>query len=314
MKYKYTDSTNTIFKSKSNSSYLSAKISKLDIQLVHQRAARTTMAFVKADVGIEWSFLDFYGQNLYKRKFDAVSGEFSIDYNKKETATMAVNDAISKSFLNFINDQKVQDFLSKESNVIAPKMEVIELSKGNAVSNLEDAIKAALTVKVKEGHGSGFVVSNDGYLITNFHVVANSKDEITVLTKEGKSLNAKLIRQNEDLDLALLKVDNTFEKHFNLPDKKNYSMGDDIFVIGTPKSIELGNTMSKGIISGDREREGIKLIQTDASINGGNSGGPMISKKGEVLGVVNAKLSGFGIEGLGFAIPADLISEALSLK
>ncbi len=314
LKYKYTDSTNTIFKNKTNSAYLSAKISKLDIQLVYQTAARRSMRFLQAEVKVAWDFLDVYGQSVYKKEYTAKSGEFSIDYNKEATALLAVDDAIASSFLSFISNKKVIEHLEKNNIAVQEKLPTITLSKGASINDLDTAVNATVTVKVKEGHGSGFKISSDGYLLTNFHVVANSKDDITILTKDNKEYKATLIRQSENLDLALLKVDANFDSHFTLPAAKSYKTGDDIFIIGTPKTIELGQTLSKGIISGDRENEGVKLIQTDASVNGGNSGGPMIDKNGKLIGVVNAKLSGLGIEGLGFAIPGELISDALFLN
>lgn len=311
--YKYTDTTNTIFKSKTNSAYLSATVKKLDLQHVYQTAARSYMSFLKSELEIEWDFQDVYGQSLYKKKYKTLSGEFSYDHNGGETVILSVKDAISTSFLKFISNPKVKELLKKGTDK-EEKLDVISLQKGALVSSLSDAIESSVTVKVNEGHGSGLKVSKDGYIITNFHVVAKSQDDITIIFKDGTEANAKLIRQNEKLDLALLKVDATFSKHFNIPSTKNYSVGDDIFAVGTPKTIELGQTLSKGIISGERTNTEVQLIQTDASVNGGNSGGPLINGDGQLLGVVNAKLSGFGIEGLGFAIPAELILEGLSIQ
>ncbi|WP_289044507.1 trypsin-like peptidase domain-containing protein [uncultured Olleya sp.] len=313
-KFKYSDSTNTIFKNKTNSAYLSAKISKLDIQYVYQTAAHRYMSFLQAEVNIAWDFQDVYGQTVYSKNYKAKSGQFSIDYNNDATALLAVEDAIASSFLNFIDNKKVKEHLDKDNVVKQKVLPYITLSKGDSVNDLDSALNGTVTIKVSKGHGSGFKVSKDGYILTNFHVVANSKEDITVVTKDNKEYKAKLIRQSENLDLALLKVDTTFSRHFTLPSTKNYKTGDDIFIIGTPTTVELGQTLNKGIISGDRENQGVKLIQTDAGINGGNSGGPMINKQGSLIGVVNAKLSGVGIEGLGFAIPAELISKALFIK
>ena len=313
LKYKYSDSTNTIFKNKTNSAYLSAKISELDIQYVYQSAARRYMRFYQAEVTISWDFLDTYGQTVYTKDYEAKSGQFSVDYNSKPTL-LAVEDAIASSFLKFMNDPTVIGHLDKENVATKKTLPNISLPKGNLINDVGSALNGTVTVKVEDGHGSGFMVSNDGYILTNFHVVANEEDNITIITKDKKEYKAELVRQNENLDLALLKVEATFPKHFALPSSKNYNVGDDIFIIGTPTTIELGQTLNKGIISGDREEEGVKLIQTDAGVNGGNSGGPMINKKGELIGVVNAKMSGVGIEGLGFAVPAELIREALSIK
>lgn len=310
--YKYTDTTNTIFKNKSNSAYLSATITRLDLQHVYQSAAKRYMSFLKSEVEIEWNFQDIYGQSKYKRKFKTTSGEFSYDYNESNTVILSVKDAIAASFLKFIDDNKVKKLLEKGSEK-ETKLDIITLTKSNNVINLNEAIESAVTVKVGKGHGSGLKVSKNGYIVTNFHVVAKSKDNIIVVFKDGTEMSANLIRQNEQLDLALLKVDITFDKHFNIPSTKQYAVGDDIFAIGTPKTIELGQTLSKGIISGERSNNEVQLIQTDASVNGGNSGGPLIDKNGRLLGVINAKLSGFGVEGLGFAIPAELILNGLSI-
>ena len=175
-------------------------------------------------------------------------------------------------------------------------------------------MSATVTIKTKDGHGSGCVVSKDGYVVTNFHVISNN-DKLTVIDKNGKEYDAKLIRKNENLDLALIKVSQgDFEFSYHLPEVKNYSVGDDIFVIGTPKSIELGQTLTKGIISGTRKFDENEFIQTDASVNGGNSGGAMTKKNGELIGIVNAKVSGFGVEGIGFSIPAEFIKSGLFIQ
>lgn len=310
--YKYTDTINTIFKSKTNSAYLSATVKKVDLQHVYQAAARTYMSFLKSELEIEWDFQDVYGQSQYTKEYKTLSGEFSYDYNGDDTVILSVKDAISASFLKFISDPKVKELL-KQGSDDEIKMDVLALKKGELVNNLSDAIEAAVTVKVGEGHGSGLKISSDGYIITNFHVVAKSQDDIKIISKDGTEYEAELIRQNERLDLALLKIDAKFSKHFNIPTVKKYAVGEDIFAVGTPKTIELGQTLSKGIISGERTNTDVQLIQTDASVNSGNSGGPLIDKNGQLLGVVNSKLSGFGIEGLGFAIPAELILEELSI-
>jgi S1-C subfamily serine protease len=92
-------------------------------------------------------------------------------------------------------------------------------------------------------------------------------------------------------------------------------IAEEIYAVGTPTAEDLGQSISRGIVSGVRSGDGgTKLIQTDASINGGNSGGAMINKQGEVLGVVQAKVKGFGVEGIAFGIPAEIVVEKLRLK
>lgn len=311
--YKYTDSTNTIFKSVQNSLFLSATIKKVNVKNVYDVECKTYMYFLESDIEIEWNLLDIYGQSLYKENSKYTSGQFSIDVNKKETVLLSIKDAIEGSLFNFVNDNKVREFL-KITNEKEKMLSEIKITKGTLVSNLEESLKATVTIKTKEGHGSGFVISNDGYIITNFHVIAKAKEsEIIVIDNKGKEHLVKIIRKNEILDLALLKIEHTFSNHFGLVDEKNYKIGQDIYVIGTPKSIELGQTLNKGIISGERTKENLTYIQVDASVNGGNSGGPLVDKDGVLIGVVNAKLSGVGVEGIGFSIPGFKIKSALNI-
>lgn len=312
--YKYIDTTATIFKSKSNTAYLSATVKELDIQNVYQVASRRYMTFMQSEIKVEWEMQDIYGQTKFKKLYKAKSGEFAFDYFQENTVLLSIKDAIEASFLKFIEENPNQKFLMKTEISDAPVLDNITLNKGVEVIDVSQALKSTVTVKNKEGHGSGFAVSSDGYIVTNFHVVAGYEDELTVLDNDQNEHKAKLIRKNEELDLALLKIDKQFPSHFLLPDSSQYNVGQEVFVIGTPKSIELGQSLSKGIISGEREKESIKLIQTDASVNGGNSGGPLVSKSGKLFGVVNAKMTGLGVEGIGFAVPAERIKKALYLN
>ncbi len=312
-RYHYTDTTQTFFKNKNNTIYIVANVSKLRLNHVYQKGARTIQDFLNADISIEWDVQDIYGQSKYKKVVKGKSGEFSYDYNKEKAMINCVEDAISASFLTFFGNKNVRAFL-KTGVVEKIKLKTLALNSGNQPSSVSEAMNASVTIKTDLGHGSGLAVSKDGHILTNFHVISGA-EKIEIMLKTGEVFKAEIVRKSEDLDVALIKADTTFDKVFNLK-SNNYEMGEDIFVIGTPNSIELGQTISKGIISGERKIEDSKnyYIQTDASINPGNSGGPLINKKGKLIGVVNAKISGLGVEGLGFAIPMNLVLEALSIK
>lgn len=306
----YIDSTQTIFKSKTNTLYVSSKITKLDIENIWSSIATSHYNFFVIKMEIEWEMFDLYGQSKYKKSYDAKSGEFKSIGD--DALKNPIQDAITESFYKFMDAKEVKALIKKE-NEEKIKYDLLNIERGELISNLEDAMNSTVTIKVKDGHGSGCVVSKDGYIITNFHVVANA-DKLTVINREGKEYAAKLIRKNESLDLALLKIEKAnFKKTYVIPSAKNYTIGDDIFVIGTPTSVELGQTISKGIISGNRTFDQNNFIQTDASVNGGNSGGALTKKSGELIGIVNAKISGLGVEGLGFSIPAELIITGLSI-
>lgn len=158
----------------------------------------------------------------------------------------------------------------------------------------------------RQGLGSGFIISKDGYIVTNNHVVANV-DKITVKVHGGKSYNAKIVGSDQVSDLALVKIDG--EKNLTqvyLGDSDDIRVGDFGIAIGNPFGLE--STFTLGVISSTGQdidtADGINRIQTDAAINPGNSGGPLLNIKGEVIGINQMIYSqSGGSVGIGFAIP-----------
>ena len=177
---------------------------------------------------------------------------------------------------------------------------------------LSALVKAVVTITTDDGHGSGFLISNDGYLITNQHVV---EDQALVKVKfeQGFTLDAQVQKTNEDFDLALLKVSATDLPALTIGDDKGLMLGEELFAIGTPLDATLGQSVSRGILSGRREYHEHQYIQTDVSINPGNSGGPVVDETGRVVGVATMKISGDGLEGLGFAVPISVAIEMLNI-
>lgn len=312
LKYNYIDTTGTILKKKTNSLYVNASVKNVDIYDVTNYSARKYQPYLTSEVTIEWELTDVYGQPQYKKVVKGDSGEFRVLGDHEEAVFNCINDAVTSSYLKFMGAPELRQLLNKEENK-ALEFEDIALNRGLNPSEIEQAMEASVTVKTNLGHGSGFVVSSDGYIVTNLHVIANAK-KIEILSTDQIPLEAVLIRQNEYKDLALLKVEKSFPYSFPISTEKNYKIGDDIYAIGTPNSVELGQSLSKGIISGERNSEEDRYIQTDASVNTGNSGGAMINGQGMLLGVVNSKMSGIGVEGIGFAIPAFEIGKALFIK
>lgn len=164
---------------------------------------------------------------------------------------------------------------------------------------------------VSSGAGSGVVISEDGYIVTNNHVIMNEgkvADSVMVRMKDGATYEAKLVGRDADTDIAVIKIEASGLSAAVFGDSDSLYVGQDIVAIGNPLG-ELGGTVTEGIISAlDREVdvEGVKmnLLQISAAVNPGNSGGGLFNMKGELVGIVNAKSSGSGIEGLGFAIPS----------
>ncbi len=165
--------------------------------------------------------------------------------------------------------------------------------------------------------GSGVIISEDGYIITNNHVVEGSQ-KITVTTYDGSSYDAQLIGTDSKSDIAVIKIDATGLTAAKIGDSDKLNVGDPAIVVGNPLGT-LGGTITSGIISATNRdivinNQAMNLIQTDAAINSGNSGGGLFNENGELVGIVNAKDSGMTssgtiIEGLGFAIPINTAYE-----
>jgi serine protease Do len=156
--------------------------------------------------------------------------------------------------------------------------------------------------------GSGFILTADGYIVTNHHVIDGAQ-KITVMLDNGKSYPAKLVGSDSQNDIAVLKIDGKDLPTVTLGDSASLQVGELAVAIGNPLG-ELSGTVTAGIISAlDRtvtiENQTMTLLQTDAAINAGNSGGALLNSFGEVIGINTAKNAGTGIEGLGFAIPID---------
>ncbi|MCI9070075.1 trypsin-like peptidase domain-containing protein [Clostridium sp.] len=168
-----------------------------------------------------------------------------------------------------------------------------------------------------EGMGSGFIINTDGYILTNYHVINGAK-EVTVTLSDGQEVTASVVNYDSDKDIAMIKLNGNLEVPgvVELGNSDALQPGEEVVAIGNPLSKELSSTLTKGIVSAlNRSVEtqsgvNTNLIQTDAAINSGNSGGPLINTKGEVIGINTLKASN-GAEGIGFAIPINDVKEKI---
>ena len=155
------------------------------------------------------------------------------------------------------------------------------------------------------GQGSGFIISADGYVITNAHVVADA-DEVNVTLTDKREFKAKVIGTDQRTDVAVLKIDTTGLPKVNIGDSDKVRVGEWVLAIGSPFGFE--NTVTAGIVSAKSRDTGdfVPLIQSDAAVNPGNSGGPLFNGKGEVIGINSQIFSGNGgYLGISFAIPSN---------
>lgn len=173
---------------------------------------------------------------------------------------------------------------------------------------------------VTQGAGSGIILSADGYILTNNHVIADTENNnalantITVRMTDGTEYKATVVGTDADADIAVLKIDALELPAVVVGNSDNLAVGEEVIAVGNPLG-ELGGTVTNGIISALNREINVdgttmNLLQTNTAINPGNSGGGLFNMAGELIGVVNAKSSGTGIEGLGFAIP---VNEAVNI-
>ncbi len=167
--------------------------------------------------------------------------------------------------------------------------------------------------------GTGFIVSENGYIVTNYHVIEyayTGGQDLTVMLHDGTRYSASIVGVEESNDIAVLKIDAANLSPADLGDSDSLTVGDTVYAVGNPLG-DLDFSMSTGhvsaldrVIKTDENVDSINMFQIDAAVNSGNSGGPVYNTRGEVIGVVTAKYSDTGVEGIGFAIP---INDAASI-
>lgn len=218
---------------------------------------------------------------------------------------------------NLGNSQAVRSFLKSKTNTEELEVKPLTLKKITVPSSdktnaVRTACLATVTIKTDIGHGSGFFISSDGYILTNFHVV-QEMDNIKAITSDGFTLDVKVISRNELVDAAILKVEGDGFPTEVINDTP-VTIGEEVFVIGTPNNLELNQTVTKGIVSARRKIQNVNYIQTDASVNAGNSGGPIINSFGKVIGITTLKKQDSDGIALGVSIEDILKSLRIEFK
>lgn len=191
---------------------------------------------------------------------------------------------------------------------------------------LENALKCVVGISSADGSkgtagknewymGSGVLATDDGYIITNHHVIGARPERIVVTLHNGDTIEGKTVWSDSALDLAVVKIDGMGYSYSKLGDAKTLRVGESVIAIGNPLSMQFQRTVTAGIVSALGRSISIEndngetaymedLIQTDASINPGNSGGPLLNEKGEVVGINTIKVT--SAEGMGFAVPVNV--------
>jgi len=228
--------------------------------------------------------------------------------------TIAFGNAVN----NLLSNQDFHDHISGKialSRNIKGAKRTLKFSelRGNETKNIDEIRQGVVTVRTATGHGSGFLVSSDGLVITNEHVIGDSK-KVKVIFWSGRQAIGTVQSRDSTRDVALIKIDENVVKHL-VPAKAESRIGEDVMAIGAPLSEKLQGTVSKGIISSYRIEKGLRYIQSDVNILPGSSGGPLINSKGHVVGI---SVKGIVIKGstvgINYFIPITDVFEALNLE
>ncbi len=232
--------------------------------------------------------------------------------------TIAVLNAFAQASRNLLSDMKFREIVMKGGQTVRETVTrssdniVISTNSSAAVTNdPEDWQKAVVTVFAGQGHGSGFVIS-DNLILTNHHVVGES-NSVSVKFRSGIEIIGRVVAYNSARDVALVKVDATLPKHFKMI-RALPKVGSDVYAIGSPWDEQFDSTISRGIISGVREEHGKRFIQSDVNIRPGNSGGPLVDATGHVVGIaVSGLVVGGDFQGINFFIPLDDALKSLGI-
>ena len=207
------------------------------------------------------------------------------------------------------------------SDATDSEMTIAEIVKMNEDAVVEILVSGTAQnyfgqMQVTEGAGSGVIINDKGYIVTNYHVIQGA-NKVQVTLHNGDTYPATIVGGVDESDIAVIKINpKDTLKVAKIGDSDTAQVGDTAVAIGNPLG-QLGGTATTGIISAlDRNLNiggrTLKLMQTDAAINGGNSGGGLFNSKGELIGIVDAKSSGVGIEGLAFAIPINAVADTIN--
>ena len=205
-------------------------------------------------------------------------------------------------FITFTED----DMIAKVVEQVSPS--VVTIVGNQASSSVVDSYNNPTV------HGSGVIYKSNGHIVTNAHVVKDLKN-LTVVLSDGTMLPGKVLYSDDVADLAVVKVDKVGLTSITMGKMETVVAGKTALAIGTPVSLSMRNTVTKGIVCAAEVAlpdSHYKLIQTDATVNPGNSGGPLLNTKGELIGINSSKYVSASIDNMAFAIPVDTVQYAIS--
>ena len=241
--------------------------------------------------------------------------ELKIDNGLKQTdeELRKYSDSLMGSYNVLYQDnfKQISTIIAEQEKDFEQRISLLKIDQKDFSKVIETAIKSVVTVSTEKSIGSGFIINSEGYLVTNYHVIDGQEDNIVVLNNKREIISADFIGKDEIRDIALLKIEGNYTP-LALATKESLQVGEKVIAIGNP--LGLSFTVTEGIISAlDRAGpSGLnEYVQTDVSLNPGNSGGPLIDIEGKVVGINNFKIG--GAESLGFSLESDAIKKSVNM-
>ncbi|OWY71567.1 hypothetical protein B7486_07720 [cyanobacterium TDX16] len=221
----------------------------------------------------------------------------------------AENLLAEKKFMNLVAPEDSAKPTERPSPIVVDLVGATSSTEPNQAT-IDNARVSVLTIFGSFGSGSGFIISTDGYLLTNQHVVGDARN-VTAETLTGRKIHGEVIRVDRARDVALVKLEKDQYQPLSLGNSNSVRPGQDAYAIGSPRGHEFGQSITRGVVSGFRSIDDLRLIQSDVAINPGNSGGPLLSANGVVIGIA---VSGRrDAQGMNFFIPIEEAITALGI-
>jgi S1-C subfamily serine protease len=278
---------------------------------------RRKLGTAEASLAVDWQVYSHRSKRVELKATTA--GSARLADQQQEAGPEAVTRAFVSAARNLLADQRFHDLLANAGPDRTPRPAdpipvAWETPPRRAPESVESAVAdsrmGVVTVFAGDALGSGFVISPDGYLLTGQHVVGGSR-HVRVKFVTGREVSGEVVRSDRRRDVALIKLESDVYKCLPLGESSRVQPGADVFAIGTPLAESFGQTVTRGVVSGYGEEDGLRILRSDVSVHRGNSGGPLLDRAGVVVGL---SVSGFMLmpEGVGVGLNAFVpIEEAL---
>lgn len=260
-------------------------------KIVFSLIALLLILLISAIIYLEVSIINL------KQELDSTKTELELKINLNFDQTQQQLDEVGSNLI------RTQEDIGKQIN------ELKATTSADFSGIIEDVVESVVSIRTDVSQGSGFIIHEEGFIVTNVHVLTGAKFAQAV-TSDGEIKSASLIGYDAGFDVAILKISGSY-KALEFDDSDNIRIGEKVIAVGNP--LGLSFSVTEGIVSA-LNRDGLdneeSYIQTDVPLNPGNSGGPLINKKGKVIGINNFKVG--GAEGLGFALESNVVVEKIN--